>query len=86
MIDKDDIARVRQVHIATLLGIKNTGRRITIRCPFDDHNEKTGSFVIYPDGDWFCYGCAKSGQNSIDLLMAMGATFSESIEELKKYL
>ncbi len=41
--------------------------------------------VIYPDGSYFCYGCSANGQNSIDLLMAMGATFGEAIDELKKY-
>jgi len=85
MTDKNDIARVRNIHIATLLGLKNTGRRITIRCPMDEHNEKTGSFVIYPEGDWYCYGCGKHGQNAIDLLMAMGASFQEAVAELKKY-
>jgi DNA primase len=75
---------LRNVHLSVVLGIKNTGRRISIRCPL--HNEKSASMVIYPDGSYYCYGCTAHGGNAIDLLMAMGATFIEAKEELQKYI
>ena len=82
-IEEKTIELARSVSIATLLGLKQFGRRISICCPF--HNEKSPSFVIYPDNSYHCYGCSKRGSNAIDFLMEVGATFSESIEELKKY-
>lgn len=85
-MDKDKIDKIRAVKITTVLGIPETGRRISMRCPLDGHKDKTASFYIYPDNSWCCYGlCNKTGQNAIDLLIAMGASFTEAVEELQKY-
>lgn len=82
---KDELDRVRAVRITTVLGILDNGRRISICCPF--HSERTPSFYIYPDGSYHCYGqCNKGGQNAIDFLMQAGASFTEAVEELRKYL
>lgn len=79
-----DIDKYRDVPITTLLGIKNTGRRITILCPF--HSEKTGSFNIYPDGSYHCYGCGEHGRNAIDFCRSLGYTFHDTIQELEQYI
>lgn len=79
----NELAKIRKIKITTVLGIADTGRRISIRCPV--HNEKSPSMVIYPDGSYYCYGCRANGQNAIDLLMALGASFNEAVEELSKY-
>ena len=79
-----DIELLRSVTIHKLLNIDNKGRRVSLKCPF--HSERTGSFVLYPDGGYHCYGCGKHGKNSIDFCMALGYTFPQTLEELKKYL
>jgi len=34
-------------------------------CPFPDHQDRTPSFVMYPDtNSYFCFGCNKSGKAS----------------------
>lgn len=81
---KDDIEKVRHVPLQSVLGLANYGRKKFIRCPI--HNDKTASFVIFPDGSYHCFGCEANGQNAIDFLMAMGCTFTESIDELSKYV
>lgn len=42
------------------------GRKKTL-CPF--HEEKDGSFVIYPDNSFYCFGCGAFGGNAIDFVM-----------------
>lgn len=37
-------------------------------CPF--HEEKTGSFTIYPNNSYHCFGCGVHGHNAIDFVMA----------------
>ncbi len=45
--------------------LKKRGNRWTALCPL--HNEKTGSFVIFPEGRFKCFGCHAFG-DSISLL------------------
>tara|TARA_Y100000593_G_C4200374_1_gene281542 strand:+ start:186 stop:719 length:534 start_codon:yes stop_codon:yes gene_type:complete len=47
-----------------ILQQKGSGLMIGI-CPF--HNEKTPSFTIYPENNFYCFGCHKGG-DSIALL------------------
>ncbi len=54
----------QRVHITDLVGsrvaLKKAGRTLKGLCPF--HDEKTPSFVVYPDqGSYHCFGCGKSG-------------------------
>jgi len=74
---------VRAITVQTLLGLDNRGRRTSIKCPI--HNERNASFVIYPDGDFNCYGCGVNGQNALDLLMLMGYTFPDAVEYLLQH-
>ncbi len=85
-IDENRMKLIRSVHIGKLMGTANIGRRISIRCPIGGHRDRTPSMVIYPDGSYHCFGCTAHGKNAIDFLMAMGATFSEAVEELDKYI
>lgn len=39
------------------------------RCPF--HSEKTGSFRVYKDGSYHCFGCQAHGGGPIDLVMGL---------------
>jgi len=77
------IKELRKIPIHDILNIQNTGRRITMLCPF--HSERTPSCIIYPDGGYKCFGCGRHGRNPIDFLMHTGLTFSEAINELREY-
>ena len=81
---KLDIQRYREISITKILGIKDTGRRVSAKCPF--HSERSPSFNIYPDGSYHCFGCGKNGANAIDFCKDLGYSFSESLLELKNYL
>ena len=51
------------------------------RCPF--HIEKTGSFRIYPDGSYHCFGCGKHGGSVIDFVMDLfDLSFQEACEKI----
>lgn len=82
-MDTKDVDQLREIPITTILGLKQNGRKIFIRCPF--HNEKSASLVLYQDGSYHCFGCSAHGNNAIDFLMGLGGSFGEVIEELKKY-
>lgn len=77
---EEEIERARGTPIHTLLGISYTNRVVSIRCPF--HNEKTPSFMIYPDSSYHCFGCDSGGQNAIDFLMQSGYSFTEAVGAL----
>ena len=84
MTSNQELDVLRKIPITQILGIKNQGAKIIkIRCPI--HNEKTPSMTLYQDGSWKCYGCNANGQNAIDFLMSLGASFSEAVDELKRY-
>ena len=52
-----DFDRARSVSLHDLLGVK-PGRAL-LRCPF--HNERTGSFKIFADNKYRCFGCGEYG-------------------------
>lgn len=79
-----ELNKIREIRIHKILGIEDNGRKVIIRCPF--HKERTGSFVLYPDNSFNCFGCGKNGQNSIDFVIGLGFSFVESCEELLKYI
>lgn len=88
-MNSNEIERCREVPIHLLIGDARVNRRITILCPL--HAENTASCNIFPDGGYKCYGCENTSDhpnhgNTIDFLMRLGATFSEAVEELKKYI
>lgn len=79
-----DLDKYRAIPITTILGVKKADRRTTLRCPF--HTEKTGSFNIYPDGSYYCFGCGKSGSNAIDFCRDLGFSMKETLKELAIYI
>jgi hypothetical protein len=60
--DADDVSVVDFVDAK----VRVTGSKIITRCPF--HDEKTGSFVIYSDNSWHCFGCQAHGMGAIDFI------------------
>lgn len=82
-MDKE-IDYARKVSIHSVLGIKDNGRRITVKCVF--HDDHSPSLVIYPNGKGFhCFACGANGANSIDFCMKLGYDFKRAVKELQDY-
>ena len=55
--------------IAPYVKLRRSGRLLMGLCPF--HNEKTGSFAVYPDSSsFYCFGCGAGG-DAVSFLMRM---------------
>ena len=83
MTDTQDLEIARQVRITSLLGLKDTRRRIATKCPF--HAERSASFVIYPDNSYHCFGCGAHGNNALDFVIGLGIPFKEAVAELLSF-
>src|ERR1700759_897111 len=74
-----------QVDIAAVVSdyvrLRRAGNRLTGLCPF--HNEKTPSFSIYTDHQFFkCFGCDAKGDVFNFVMMIEGLTFWEALRKL----
>ena len=74
LVQRSDIVDVVQSYVQ----LRHRGRTHTGLCPF--HNEKTPSFVVYPETQsFYCFGCGAGGDavsftkriNSIDYIEAV---------------
>ncbi|RUO58712.1 DNA primase [Pseudidiomarina insulisalsae] len=77
LLDRADVVEV----VDSRVPLKKAGRNYQACCPF--HNEKTPSFTVAPDKQFYhCFGCGEHG-NAIDFLMAYdGLEFPDAVEEL----
>lgn len=76
------LARVDIVEVIDRrVNLKKAGRNYTACCPF--HNEKTPSFSVSPDKQfYYCFGCGASG-NALTFIMEYdGQEFVSAIEDL----
>lgn len=48
------------------LSFTQSGERYKASCPL--HQDRTPSFVLYPDGHWRCFSCNRGG-DAVDLMM-----------------
>lgn len=80
--DRTDIVAVISEAVPSL---KKQGRKFVGLCPF--HKEKTGSFHVNPDRNFFhCFGCHEAG-GAIDFVMKNdGYTFPEAVRMLAERL
>lgn len=80
LLDRADIVDVVQRYVPSL---KKKGRNWMACCPF--HKEKTPSFAVNPQKQFFkCYGCGKAG-DAIGFLMAVeNLEFPEAVEKLAR--
>jgi DNA primase len=87
-IVKDDIDALRhQADIVAVVGeyttLKRAGRAYKGLCPF--HTEKTPSFTVTPDGNFYnCFGCGVSGDIYDFLMRIEGLEFPEAVESLAR--
>jgi DNA primase len=71
-----DIVRI----IGETLALEREGRLWVAPCPF--HTEKSGSFTVYPEGHFHCFGCG-AHCDVIDWLTAKrGMSFGEALAYL----
>jgi DNA primase len=75
--ERTDIAQVIGEHVA----LTRSGAQLRGLCPF--HAERTGSFYVYPQKQFFiCYGCGKKGDVFGFLMEQQGRTFLEVVRDL----
>ena len=84
------IDKVRDANnIAEIIGqyteLKGSGHRLTGRCPFPDHADKSPSFSVTEGNQLFyCYGCKKGGNIFNFLELFNGMTFPEAVDFLAR--
>ena len=76
LLDRTDIVEV----IDRRVKLKKTGKNYSARCPF--HDEKTPSFSVNPDKQfYYCFGCGAGG-NAIGFVMDYdNVDFPQAIEK-----
>ena len=81
LLDRVDIVEV----IDKRINLKKTGKNFSACCPF--HDEKTPSFSVNPDKQFFyCFGCGAGG-NSIGFIMDYEKLdFPSAVETLASYV
>ena len=88
MIPRDFIQDLlRRVDIVDIIGayveLKKKGNEYAACCPF--HQEKTPSFTVVPDKQFFyCFGCGQKGSSVGFLMQHLGLSFPEAIHELAR--
>lgn len=86
-ITQDDIQRAKEVSLVDIaesdIRLRKSGRTYSGLCPF--HQEKSPSFVIYPESNTFvCFGCQKKGDVITYLMDTRKLTFIEAVRWLQK--
>ena len=79
------IEQAKEVSIITLHDfkkIKSNRARFNACCPF--HDEKTGSFFVYPNNTFYCFGCHVGGDSIAFITKLHGFSFIEAVKYLIK--
>src|SRR5579862_7213146 len=82
----DPIAEIKsRLDIVDVVGqkvqLKRAGHTLKGLCPF--HNEKTPSFVVFPDkGNFHCFGCGANGDVFSFVMKTENLDFGEALKEL----
>jgi DNA primase len=80
LLDRADIVDV----VGARVDLRKTGKNYSARCPF--HDEKTPSFTVSPDKQfYYCFGCGASG-NAIGFVMDYDRVeFPRAVEQLASH-
>lgn len=69
--------------ISEYLPVKKAGMRFVANCPF--HHEKTPSFSISPDNQfWYCFGCGEGGDAFAFVMRMEGLDFPDALRLLAR--
>jgi len=67
--------------VSSYVSLKRRGRTLVGLCPF--HNEKTGSFTVYPESQsFYCFGCGAGGDIVSFLMRAENLDYVEAVTML----
>lgn len=80
-----DINKAKSVPLQHLLDndgltVVRKGGRLKTKCPF--HNEKSPSFVIFPNNKYYCFGCHAKGDTINYTQQSRGMTFTQAVNYL----
>lgn len=74
---RNDIESVLSPYVV----LKRRGRNLVGLCPF--HNEKTGSFTVYPEnGSYYCFGCGQGGDIITFTMRAENLDYIDAVKRL----
>lgn len=82
----DTVSQVKErIDVVELIGnrvqLRQAGRNFKGLCPF--HNEKTPSFVVFPDSQsYHCFGCGKSGDIFSYVMETENLEFGDALTQL----
>jgi len=78
----DEIRNIDMVSLVQSHGVqlKKRGSRYVGLCPF--HTEKTGSFFVFPDNRFHCFGCLATGDSATFIMKSINCSFPEALERL----
>ena len=62
--------------------LQRRGNKSVGLCPFPDHREKTGSFMVFSDGKFKCFGCGRSGDVIDFTRQLFGLSFKDALAKL----
>lgn len=75
--DRSDITDI----VSSYVNLKRRGKNMVGLCPF--HNEKTGSFNIYPEnGSFYCFGCGTGGDIITFIMKIENLDYIEAVKFL----
>lgn len=78
-----DIQKAKEFPIENLYKeqLRKSGKRFVGLCPF--HEERTPSFFIFENNNWYCFGACSNGGDSINFLMKQeNIGFVEAVRRL----
>src|SRR6201995_1213126 len=68
-----DIVRI----VGEYVKLRKAGANWSALCPF--HKEKSGSFLLYADGHYYCYGCHEHGDCFTFVMKMDNISFPEAV-------
>lgn len=84
-ITEADIQHARDVPIASLIpsNVRQFGKSITTNCPL--HDDRSPSFVIYPEtNSCWCFGCQQGGDSIAITRLIHQLSFVEAVKYLQR--
>lgn len=78
-----DIQKAKEFPIGNLYEgiLRKSSSRLNGLCPF--HQEKHGSFFIFPNNTWYCFGACSQGGDAINFVMKLrNINFIEAVKYL----